>query len=904
MTRDATILQDIFQKPQARTARRPKAGAVTQAVRASLFALTATVVLCPLAAVAVAQSRPVVYELNIPREALDAALQDLARQAGLQVARFSDAVKGDTLVGPVKGKYSVDEALKIVLEPNGLTYRTLNEHAIVVLRPQDLAQLPVAGSPSSVSASYSSPASPRLAQAGQGTGGPINTVPQVTSPSGNGSTAGVGNSTDGVLEEIVVTANKRVEPLSHIGAGISAISGADLELMNANTVEDYLGFIPGIEFTSYGRPGQDQISIRGVASQSLGAAVATYVDEVPVGSTSNEAQGATYTVDIDPADLERVEVLKGPQGTLYGASSLGGVLKYVTKDPSLNGSSFETGVDVNDIDHGGVGYKARAAGTTAIVPDVLGVRLSGFYRDDAGFIDNVDTGAKDINSDHAYGLRGSLLFQPVEALRVKLGAVLQRTDSSGLDAVSYNQVPNFPPPFALSYGDLNTALRLEQPSQVIDKVYTAEIHYDLGWASLISATGVSREDIYRFTDVTASYSRPSYVKLLNETPGSTLSDTNNYDINKTTEEIRLQSASNDQFEWLAGLFYQDESSSTNSLINLKDAAGVQPPQPYGSPAIEFTNNDLKEVAEFADLTWYILPQLDVSGGYRHSHIEQHNSTDEYGFVFEPTTPTAPITRTDTPSNEVNTYSAGIRWRVTSDVMVYARAASGFRPGGGRGEPPVPIQNFVFSYNPDSIWSYETGVKAKALDGRLAIDVDTFYINWKNIQTLVDVGDGFLVQGNGGAAVSRGAEAQILLQPIRNLSLNAGLAYTDAHYTDPNPGLAINVGDPIQFVPKFTASMQANYSRALTDHLQVFTGADYRYRSSELDAIAFRLPAFGQWGVHAGADFGQTRVNLYAVNLADKRGLLGYTGGGNAVGDAFRYAVTPPRTIGISITQKW
>jgi outer membrane receptor protein involved in Fe transport len=237
-------------------------------------------------------------------------------------------------------------------------------------------------------------------------------------------------------------------------------------------------------------------------------------------------------------------------------------------------------------------------------------------------------------------------------------------------------------------------------------------------------------------------------------------------------------------------------------------------------------------------------------------------------------------------------------------MVYVRAASGFRPGGGRGEPPVPIQNFVFSYNPDSIWSYETGVKAKALDGRLAIDVDTFYINWKNIQTLVDVGDGFLVQGNGGAAVSRGAEAQILLQPIRNLSLNAGLAYTDAHYTDPNPGLAINVGDPIQFVPKFTASMQANYSRALTDHLQVFTGADYRYRSSELDAIAFRLPAFGQWGVHAGADFGQTRVNLYAVNLADKRGLLGYTGGGNAVGDAFRYAVTPPRTIGISITQKW
>ena len=865
-------------------------------VRICLLALTSTVLFSPPEAVAVAQTQPVVYELNIPRQTLDTALKDLAQQTGLQVARFSDAVRGDALAGPVKGKYSVDVALKILLEPNGLTYRTLNEHAIIVLRPQDLPQLPAAELPSPQG-------STRLAEAGPGFAG--SAVPDSRHSAAAANAASVSNDNpNGALEEIVVTANKRVEPLSHIGAGISAISGADLELMSANNLEDYLGFVPGVQFTSYGRPGQDQISIRGVASQSLGAAVATYVDEVPVGSTSNEAQGATYTVDIDPADLERVEVLKGPQGTLYGASSLGGVLKYVTKEPSLTGSSLETGVDANDVDHGGIGYKARAAGTTAIVPDVLGIRLSGFYRDDAGFIDNVETGAKDINSDRAWGMRASLLFQPLEALRIKVGAVIQRTDSDGLDAVSYNQVPNFPPPFALSYGDLNTFLHLEQPSRVIDKIYTAEIHYDLGWASLISATGLSREDIYRFTDVTASYTRPSYVTLLNETPDSTVSDINNYNINKTTEEIRLQSASNGKFEWLAGVFYQDESSNTNSLITLKDVAGVQPAQPYGSPAVEFTDNDLKETAGFADLTWYILPQLDVSAGYRHSHIEQRNHTDEYGFVFEPPTPTLPITRTDTPTNDVNTYSAGIRWRVTPDTMLYARAASGFRPGGGRGEPPVPVQNFVFSYNPDSIWSYETGVKTKALDGKLTVDVDAFWIDWKNIQTLIDVGDGFLVQGNGGAAVSRGGEAQIVVEPVRNLTLNAGLAYTDAHYKDPNPGLDINVGDPIQFVPKFTASLQTNYSWALTDRLQAFTGADYRYRSSELDAIAFRLPAFGQWGLHAGADYGGTRVNLYVINLADKRGLLGYTGGGNAVGDAFRYAVTPPRTIGISVTQKW
>jgi iron complex outermembrane recepter protein len=872
--------------------------AVRSAVRACLLGLASTVILTPYSAAAVAQTRAISYELNIARQPLDAALKDLAQQTGLQVARFSDAVKGDALVGPLKGRYSIDEALKTLLKPNGLTYRTLNDHAIIVLRPQDLTQLPAPTASGSMPASYPPPqGSTRLDEAQRSGAGSA-------SPDSHRATANVGSPTGAVLEEIVVTANKRVEPLSNIGAGISVITGADLELMSANKLEDYLGFVPGVELTSYGRPGQDQISIRGVASQSLGAAVATYVDEVPVGSTSNEAQGATYTVDIDPADLERVEVLKGPQGTLYGASSLGGVLKYVTKAPSLTDSSLETGVDLNDVHDGGVGYKVRAAGTTAIVPDVLGVRLSGFYRDDAGFIDNVATGEKDINSDHSFGVRASLLFKPIDGLSVKLGAVVQRTDSGGLDAVSYNQVPNFPPPFVLSYGDLNTSLHLEQPSRVTDQVYTAEIHYDLGWASLISATGVSSEDIYRFTDVTATYTRPRYVTLLNETPGSTVSDVNVYDIHKTTEEIRLQSASNGKLEWLAGFFYQDESSNTNSLITLEDVAGVEPPQPYGSPAVEFTYNDLKEEAGFANVTWYLLPQLDLSAGYRHSHIEQHNHTDEYGFVFEPTTPTLPITRTDTPVNDVNTYSAGIRWRVTSDVMLYARAASGFRPGGGRGEPPVPIQNFVFSYNPDSIWSYETGIKARALGGKLAVDVDTFFINWKDIQTLVAVGQGFLVQGNGGAAVSRGAEAQIQAQPIHNLSLNAGFAYTDAHYTDPNPGLGINVGDPIQFVPKVAGSLQANYSWALTDRLQPFAGADYRYRGSELDAIGFRLPSFGQWGLHAGADYGATRVNLYVANLTDKRGLLGYTGGGNAVGDAFRYAVTQPRTIGISVTQKW
>jgi iron complex outermembrane recepter protein len=166
------------------------------------------------------------------------------------------------------------------------------------------------------------------------------------------------------------------------------------------------------------------------------------------------------------------------------------------------------------------------------------------------------------------------------------------------------------------------------------------------------------------------------------------------------------------------------------------------------------------------------------------------------------------------------------------------------------------------------------------------------------------GGPFLVQGNGGNAVSQGFEAQTQLIPVQGLTLTGGFAFTDAHYVTPNPGLGLVEGEQIQFVPKTTASLQAEYQHPLTDRWSGFVGGDYRYRSSELDALNFRMPSYGQFGLHIGGEDGRTRVSIYVVNLTDTRGLLGYTGGGEAVGDAFRYAVSPPRTVGFSVAQKW
>ena len=689
-----------------------------------------------------------------------------------------------------------------------------------------------------------------------------------------------------------------------MGEGISAISGEQLQNLQANTLEDYLGFVPGVEFTSYGRPGQDQISIRGIASQALGAAIATYVDGVPVGSASNEAQGATYTVDIDPADLDQVEVLKGPQGTLYGASSLGGVLKYVTKAPSLTHTDFDTGVDVAGVEDGGLQYKIRAAGSTPIISDVLGLRLSGFYRQDPGYINNVETGEKDVNRDKAWGFEAVGLYQPIQRLQVRLEGIVQRTNSDGLDAVSYNEVPNFPPPFQLSHGDLNVYLPLEQPSHAKDEVFSAGVNYDLGFANLISETGYSIEDDHRLTDVTATYVDGAFGSLLGAGPNDTASDTDNYDVNKVSEELRLQSKSNGRFEYVVGLFYQDEYSKTNALITIMNPDGSIPAGTNGRPAVGTSSNELVEYAGFVNATYYILPSLDISAGYRRSHIYQDNVNNDTGPVY--TLTGTPSTRTDLPTDDVNIYSAGARWRVTSDIMFYARAASGFRPGGGRAPPPIAgLTDFVPTYNPDTVWSYEAGTKAKAFSGRLSLDLDAFYIDWHDLQTLIAVDGGpFLVPGNGGNAVSQGFEAQTQAIPFSGFTVTGSFAYTDAHYTSPNPGLGLLVGEQIQFVPKTTASVQAEYRHNITDRWAGFVGGDYRYQSSELDALGFRTPSYDEIGLHIGVEDYRTRVSLYIKSLADTRGLLGYTGGGNAVGDAFRYAITQPTTVGLSWNRKW
>jgi outer membrane receptor protein involved in Fe transport len=698
------------------------------------------------------------------------------------------------------------------------------------------------------------------------------------------------------VQDIIVTAGKQSVKLSEVGGAVSAVSGDELRKMDASKLTDYFGFIPGVSITSFGRPGQVQVAIRGISSQSVGSAAATYVDEIPFGQSSNESQGAAYLPDLDPNDLERVEVLKGPQGTLYGASSLGGLVKFVTRAPSLSRTEFETGEEASLVDHGDAGVKLRAAGTTPIIDDVLGIRASGYFRRDPGFVDNVYLGEKNVDRGHSYGGRVSLLFKPTDHLQIKLGAILQDNHANSMSEIDYT----LPPPFIPTYGDLKNSRYIDQPSHVDNRIYSAEINYDFGFADLVSATGVTRQRIGRLLDITQSYGT-RYARYLHTVPGdgNTIGLDAQYAIDKVTQEIRLQSRQNGHFEWVVGGFYQDESSNDASVATLRNAAGVVAPDPIGHPIGTGSNNDLKEYAGFANATLYITPKLDVSGGYRHSNIDQSNFKLSTGIIYNgPADPSFDITRVDVTHDRVNTYSFGARWRPLTHLLFYARAASGFRPGGGRTLPPAAeAVGLSPVYQPDRVWSYEAGVKASALDNRLSVDIDGFWIDWKNIQNLQLI-QTFFVAGNAGKARSRGVEADVQLQPIPELNITGSFAYTDAIYTEGNVAADVEKGDELNAVAKYTASLKGEYERPFNDRWRGFLGGDIQYRGSELDVVNTRMPAYTVFGLHAGVEGDHFRAQIFASNLTDKRGLLGNTTGSTS------YAVVQPRTIGISFTQKW
>jgi iron complex outermembrane recepter protein len=704
------------------------------------------------------------------------------------------------------------------------------------------------------------------------------------------------------LETITVTAEKREEVLKNVPMSITALGGGELDRLQDRSFSDYAALVPGLSLVS-ATPGVTRLTLRGQNAGGDGSTVAVYIDESPFGSSTALLNGAVLTGDFDTWDLQRIEVLRGPQGTLYGANSEGGLLKFVTTAPVLGSFSGAVETTGESVDHGGQGGDVRAV-VNLPLGDKFAFRISGFDQDVPGFIDDPLSGRTDINDGHKYGGRASLLAAPTDDLSIRVTGSSQQSKYNGTSSVDINPVTLQP-----AHGDLTQERFVPEPSSFKYENYNALINWNAGPFSILSNTSYGRLDTDQVNDATSTPLAPPgpptygdiFSSVFGEPAGAVLD--NSADLEKFTQELRVSSAASDRLEWQFGAYYTRETGLLDQHLNgfaIPGAASL------GNLEVVTLASTYKEWAGFGNVTYHFNSQFDVQLGGRWSTNEQTGTETLSGPLVGPTP-----TQFSTPSNgHILTYSLAPRWHVDADTMVYARLATGFRPGGPNvlpaGLPPeVPLE-----YGSDKTTNVELGIKSTQLNGLLSIDVAAFHINWTNIQLIQEV-DSIGVNTNGGDARSQGVEWTFGYVPLHGLTFNWVGAYTNAKLTTDAPGVHGISGDPLPFSPKWSTALTGEYDFAAFADYKAFVGATWSYVGSrrtdfgssvdQMEQVA--LPSYNTYEARIGLDNNHYRISLYGKNLGDSRGITSYQSSGapDFEGEA---GVIQPRTIGVTLSAKF
>jgi iron complex outermembrane receptor protein len=445
------------------------------------------------------------------------------------------------------------------------------------------------------------------------------------------------------------------------------------------------------------------------------------------------------------------------------------------------------------------------------------------------------------------------------------------------------------------YGDLTQLRYTPEFFAYKTTLYSAEVNYEQPYGSFLSASSFNAIHPTLATDLT-----PYYTGLDGIGPSAPASGVGHHDDQQETEELRFTSNRLGNFEFLTGLFFQHESLTDGTNYVSFEPGGLVPNSSVPLLGYGDRGGTLNEYAGFFNTTYYIVPTLDVTFGYRYSDIRQNRVSWDGGVLYEGNNTTVE-TFQQSSSQSSDTYMAGARWHITDGVMVYLRAASGYRPGGVRTPLPGAPPDFGNVYYSDNIWSYETGLKVTALDGRLTVDTDLFWINWDNIQALVTIGQ-FNTDGNGGHALSRGVETQATYVPVNGVTLRGNFSYTDAFFKYADPSVLVtSPGQRLFFVPELQGSLSADYSWSM-GKFKANAGGDWSYTGDQYDITNFLLPSFSVVNAHAGLKWNNETLNIFVRNLTDKRAIVGDTGYYPTFYSLYTVTVNQPRTVGISFSQ--
>ncbi len=711
---------------------------------------------------------------------------------------------------------------------------------------------------------------------------------------------------DGTGEDIVVTAQKREQTLIDVPQSVSVVTGASLERQVANSFQDYLKLVPGLQLNQ-DTPGQGRLILRGLNTGGVTSTVAVYEDETPFGSSTGLANGAILAGDFDTFDVARVEVLRGPQGTLYGANALGGVVKFVTTAPDTGKLSIRVRGGVEGTDGGDVSYYGNGV-VNVPLSSTLAFRASGFYRKEGGFIDSIGTGGSrvrdNINDAKVYGGRASLLFEPTPDIALRLNALFQNIDTNAPSVEESD-----PRSLQTLYGRPTQSIFVSPYRDIKYRVYNGTANIGLGFATLTSSTSYSTQNQPSRTDETIALS-PTIAFLFNNTPNELyLQQSTN--LKRFTQEVRLASNKGKFIDVIIGGYYDHENALIHQQYVTVVPGTLTPTTGIPNLATVNLSSRYDEIAGFGNATVHLGPHFDVDLGGRYSHNAQAATQVLAGDAHLGLSVT-PVILSQGSRDDVFTYSAAPKIKFSDNASLYGRVAKGYRPGGPNAlAPGAPASARTF--NPDTVTNYEIGFKAETADKRASIDIDAFHIDWNDIQllsTIQTAAGPFNFNGNGGRAKSDGVEFTGTVRPTPGFDVSLNGALTNARLTQDAPAAGGFRGDKLPFVPRYSIALNADYQWALTDNVHAFTGASLRYLSKQAGPFdrtytavyggRSTIPSYAVVDLHAGAEFGRYSVELYARNLNNADGKTSVS----AVGvypNAVATGVIRPRTYGLSIT---
>jgi iron complex outermembrane receptor protein len=761
-----------------------------------------------------------------------------------------------------------------------------------------------------------------------------------------------------VLEEIIVTARKRDETLQSVPFSINALSGNQMRERGAENIEDVARNIAGLTIQNLG-PGQSQVAIRGISSGQIVRDQPGVKEQVGVYLDESVISLSLFTPDIDLYDLERVEVLRGPQGTLYGSGSMSGTIRYITAKPSVDGVEGSGEVGIETIESGGTGYSVKGM-VNVPASDKVALRVVGYHTDYAGFIDAVQPDGsidKDVNDGTRTGARASVLLRPTEMISITPRIIYQEIKTDGFNREDeFNILANELTPTTDArrlyiFDDLQQFRQLEERFEDEFLLTDLTVQWDLENISLTSITSYTERDILVRRDasqLTGSITGqpgglargPNVYRI--STP---LADTT--DVTVFTQEGRIASAGSGRFQWVAGAFYSEiereygqrlDVPGFTALTGVTTAGPLAPTDVLYFSAIPY---DFKQLAVFGEGSYDLTDALTVTAGLRWFDFEEDRVLNFDGIFASRTIGVPGNTSSDGLSPRVI-----LAYDVNEDVQLNAQVAKGFRLGGINDPLNLPLcstqDRTTFggreNFDDETVWNYEGGAKVTFGGGRGRLNVAGFYSDISNLQVTLDAGTCSSRIIFNADARSMGAEAEFSYQLTDTFSVNLGGSIVDSEFTETVTSTSgtttrvvggIEDGNRLPTVPKFQFSASGSYEREITPDLLGFLVATYQHVGSRFTqavdqdatsvgtftrigigtqpatAYSFdpKLPAYDLVNLRLGIRADSWEAAAYVNNLFDEKAYLSLD---RERGFRARVArqVNKPRTFGLNLTTRF